>query len=1008
MPSLQGPDQRASNSGLRSAGAGTATRGARVLLVDVPSLLTSVGTHTQTQQQTAPQRGGAGSNRRHIPAAPVTRPEPQQQQQGGTWAVVAAAVQAGRLDLGLAAQELLEQLQQRELELLASGIVMRNGNSASGDAVTVLYVAGGAAPASASPAAPPAGNRPLQPPPRAKKRGGGGGKRAGKDGRPPPLRTPSQAGDEDPTAAPVGLSLAWPARFAITCAGLGCRLPLPPPPGAYFDTLAAAYVFSAERFRPQENSTLKPDSVVVMSDLTRIAQYQDVVLAEMEMAGFGVEVGAMQRLHEESVRRRAQVLDENLEIMAPYDSTGRVVHLVMEHARLDKLIQSYTGLFLQHVDRRTGRVYPTLNQVGTATGRLSMSGANLMALPHDKEEFGEHLRNFRRALVARPGWLLLAADYSQVELRVIAHITQDPTLASAFRERRDVHAQTAARVFRVPLGAVTPAQRQAGKQVNFGLVYGMGAAKLARDIGLPDNEASDFIHTFRDVFATLYDQMDRTKAQAFVSGYATSLRGRRRGFRGAWSGKGLAWLDWQARFEPWRRQQLAAEVLGKLKADEGLAGWRGMDRDDRTTLRELGNMSYQGSTSDIVKAAMVRCTAALGPGPGGINSRAQLLLQVEMELERYPVIDFQFVRAKLTVPLGTILTFRRFMSERVREAANFQAAFPRTLPYIPPPGGGCLNSSAAAVPLAARCLPAAGGMYSSVASYGLSLDATGVRSLRNGYVAQLQNLEWRASYTGGSSSSCHVSSRGGGPGSAVVTLLPVTIGKGSLSQEIQVLARLRHPNIVKLLAANTRPPMVCLVLERMDTSLEKVIHIALQIARALAYLHPTVMHRDLKPANVLISAADSDRPLAKLADFGLARLRDTVLVTQNPEVGTGPYMAPETFDAINFTITDRSDCYSFGVLLWEMVAGTLPWKGFTLVMVAYIVAVLGKRLPMEPLVARGAPHRLIRLVEQCFDTDPQRRPAASDLVKGLLLVQEQLGQEDELQAQTLPPIVNHQ
>ena len=72
-----------------------------------------------------------------------------------------------------------------------------------------------------------------------------------------------------------------------------------------------------------------------------------------------------------------------------------------------------------------------------------------------------------------------------------------------------------------------------------------------------------------------------------------------------------------------------------------------------------------------------------------------------------------------------------------------QAAFPRTLPYIPPPGGGCLNSSAAAVPLAARCLPAAGGMYSSVASYGLSLDATGVRSLRNGYVAQLQNLEWR-------------------------------------------------------------------------------------------------------------------------------------------------------------------------------------------------------------------------------------------------------------------------
>ncbi|KAG2454323.1 hypothetical protein HYH02_001350 [Chlamydomonas schloesseri] len=257
--------------------------------------------------------------------------------------------------------------------------------------------------------------------------------------------------------------------------------------------------------------------------------------------------------------------------------------------------------------------------------------------------------------------------------------------------------------------------------------------------------------------------------------------------------------------------------------------------------------------------------------------------------------------------------------------------------------------------------------------------------------------------------------KAGGPGASDAS--------SKLSQEIQVLARVRHPNIIKLLAANPRPPMVCLVMERMDTSLDKmmygggggvgggnregaagqrpmpmakVVHIALQIARALAYLHPYVLHRDLKPANVLISGADTDRPVAKLADFGLARLRDTVLVTQHPEVGTWPYMAPETFDASNFTITDRSDCYSFGVLLWEMVTGLPPWKGLTMVVVAYIVTVMGKRLPPEPLAARGAPHRLIRLIQQCFEPDPLRRPAAAELVKGLLLVQEQLQQNDAM------------
>ncbi|KXZ51521.1 hypothetical protein GPECTOR_12g484 [Gonium pectorale] len=127
--------------------------------------------------------------------------------------------------------------------------------------------------------------------------------------------------------------------------------------------------------------------------------------------------------------------------------------------------------------------------------------------------------------------------------------------------------------------------------------------------------------------------------------------------------------------------------------------------------------------------------------------------------------------------------------------------------------------------------------------------------------------------------------------------------------EVAVLARCQHPNIVRLLAA----------------SLEWVLHIVMQIGRALSYMHPTILHRDLKPANVLVSNADSEAPVIKLGDFGLARLRDTVLVTREPEVGTGPYISPEAFEPANFAISDRADMYALGVILWELLSGMRPW-----------------------------------------------------------------------------------
>ncbi|KAG2452695.1 hypothetical protein HYH02_002927 [Chlamydomonas schloesseri] len=228
-------------------------------------------------------------------------------------------------------------------------------------------------------------------------------------------------------------------------------------------------------------------------------------------------------------------------------------------------------------------------------------------------------------------------------------------------------------------------------------------------------------------------------------------------------------------------------------------------------------------------------------------------------------------------------------------------------------------------------------------------------------------------------------------------------------KEVEVLGRIDHPNVVKLLAACVVPPRLALVMELMECSLErlvfggrrgppepqgqllplpKLLHIAIQLAQGLSHLHPTVLHRDL-PANVLLRGADSDAPEVKITDFGLARIRLHTLPTANPEVGTPGYMAPELYHLGTDTVTHFADMYSFAVLVWVMLTGRQPWQGYGVVAMAYNVS-RGARLPLDDLVPERCPPKLARLIRACWDADPRRRPAAAEALKELVLVQEQL------------------
>lgn len=196
--------------------------------------------------------------------------------------------------------------------------------------------------------------------------------------------------------------------------------------------------------------------------------------------------------------------------------------LILEHRGLAKLKSTYTDK-LRELMRPSGRVHTSYHQAVAATGRLSSSDPNLQNIPIRTEEG----RRIRRAFIAEPGWRILAADYSQIELRILAHYSGDPGLLRAFTEGLDVHRATAGEVLGIPFEQVNQEQRRSAKAINFGLIYGMSAFGLARQLGVDRRSAQDYIDRYFARYPGVQGFMEATREQARQQGYVETLSGRR-------------------------------------------------------------------------------------------------------------------------------------------------------------------------------------------------------------------------------------------------------------------------------------------------------------------------------------------------------------------------------------------------------------------------------------------------------------------------------------------------
>ena len=212
------------------------------------------------------------------------------------------------------------------------------------------------------------------------------------------------------------------------------------------------------------------------------------------------------------------------EVLQSYRSKHDIIGKILEYRGLKKLLSTYIDALPQLINPRTGRIHTSFNQAVTATGRLSSSNPNLQNIPI-RTELGSQLRAY---FVAKPGCVLVDADYSQIELRILAHVTGDAHMQEAFLSGADIHRSTAAKIYNIRPEDVTPRLRSSAKAINFGIMYGKGAYSLSKDIGVSVKEAEAFLQTYLATFPNIDGYMEKTIADARQCGYVSTLFGRRR------------------------------------------------------------------------------------------------------------------------------------------------------------------------------------------------------------------------------------------------------------------------------------------------------------------------------------------------------------------------------------------------------------------------------------------------------------------------------------------------
>lgn len=344
-------------------------------------------------------------------------------------------------------------------------------------------------------------------------------------------------------------------------------------------------------------------------DREYLQDFSDQITARLDETEARIHDYAGHAFNINSTQQLSEVLFEDLELKPP-DRTRRtasghfstaasvlaelrtehpIVDLVLEHREISKLKSTYADALPTQINPDTGRVHTSFNQTGSVTGRLASSDPNLQNIPI-RTELG---RQIRRAFVAKKEHQLLGVDYSQIELRVVAHMSGDQAMREAFIADQDIHSTTGAAVFGVELDDVTPEIRRRAKAINFGLIYGMSPYGLSRAADLTLAEAEDFVKAYFERFPGVERYLEETREMAKESGYVETVLGRRRYFPELKRGAG-------------RVSQIA-----RSRAH-----------------REAINAPIQGTASDIIKLAMLRTPAALE----GAGLRGRMLLQVHDEL----------------------------------------------------------------------------------------------------------------------------------------------------------------------------------------------------------------------------------------------------------------------------------------------------------------------------------------------------------------------------------------